>query len=259
MTSDQLKEIVRWFHDYTADFLKDTRILLSVRLKIKHVERVVIEMEALTRALGLEDDDRRIGLAVAQLHDLGRFPQVRFYYSMNDCTTVDHAELGLKVIREFKVLSRLEEQERRLIETAILNHNRLTIEEGLDSRALMYCRLIRDADKIDIWRLILEADLSGSEGEMSAVFLGLPDLPTWTPKLLADIREGRLARLEDVHTRNDFRLLAMAWVYDLHLNASYRAVYERKFLEGFAARLPDSPEIRSTVRILISHVRHRAG
>lgn len=259
MKQDDLREIERWFHDYTIDFLKDTRLLLPVRLKLKHTERVVNEIDDLTRALGLETEERWIASAIARLHDLGRFPQVRWYSSMNDRLTENHADLGLRVIAELKALEHLDPDDRKLIETAIRNHNRLAIEEGLDSRTLMFCRLIRDADKIDIWRVVLEADSSGSESELNTVFLGLPDLPTWTPEVLADVQEGRMARLEDIRTRNDFRLLALAWVYDLHFNASYRAVYARKFIEGFAAKLPDAPEIRSTIRILTSFVRHRAG
>ena len=42
--------------------------------------------------------------------------------------------------------------------TAIGNHNRLAIEDGLDEKTLLFAKLIRDADKCDIFRVFAQED-----------------------------------------------------------------------------------------------------
>ena len=52
--------------------------------------------------------------------------------------------------------------------TAIGNHNRLTIEDGLDEKTLLFAKLIRDADKCDIFRVFAQenpVDTTGFSAE----------------------------------------------------------------------------------------------
>ena len=48
------------------------------------------------------------------------------------------------------------EDERQLIGRAIIFHNRLRLPGHLDSETLRHCRLLRDADKVDILRVIAD-------------------------------------------------------------------------------------------------------
>ena len=78
---------------------------------------------------------------------------------------MDHAELGADIlfkdglIENFPHPSLLEtaiEDVGRIAETAIRLHNKLTLPGGLDAETLLYCKILRDADKADIFRVLTE-------------------------------------------------------------------------------------------------------
>ena len=92
------------------------------------------------------------------MHDIGRFEQLRIYNSFIDAETVDHAALGVKILFEGNKIRDfiIDDSYDKIIREAIANHNRYAIEEGLSERSLLHAKIIRDADKLDNYRVKLE-------------------------------------------------------------------------------------------------------
>jgi hypothetical protein len=197
-----------------------------------------------TAELGLEGEMKQAALCSALLHDVGRFPQIAKYSTLRDALSENHALLSIKVIGEEKVLEALETNRREMIIAAIANHNRFTLDGVAGEEQLLLCKMLRDADKLDIWRVLIEADESEDEQEKEAVFLGLPELETFNSKVVAEIMAGRLVNHADVHSRHDFRLLAASWVYDLNFAHSLLEVKKRCYLEALAERLPAHEHVK---------------
>lgn len=108
----------------------DTRI----KLKIIHTQRVTEVMEQLTAARLLSEQDKKLAYLCAVYHDIGRFEQLKRYHTFLDYKSIDHAQLGCEILRQGDFLDELSAREREQVLTAIGNHNRLTIEDGLDER-----------------------------------------------------------------------------------------------------------------------------
>ena len=53
----------------------------------------------------------------------------------------------------------LDEEEINILERAVRNHSAYRIEPGLSKEATIYCNILRDADKIDIFRVNCETPL----------------------------------------------------------------------------------------------------
>ena len=136
-----------------------------IELKVVHTLRVVSVMDSVTKALGLPDETRFPAALCALFHDIGRFEQVRRYGTFNDRISVDHAEISCEVLQEHHFLDRLTDRQKEMVLTAIANHNRLCIEDGLDQETLLYAKLIRDADKTDIFRVFSEEEMVDTMGE----------------------------------------------------------------------------------------------
>lgn len=132
----------------------DTRI----KLKIIHTQRVTEVMEPLTAVLPLSESDRELAYLCAVYHDIGRFEQLKRYHTFLDYKSIDHAQLGCEILRQGNFLDELSAREREQVLTAIGNHNRLAIEDGLDEKTLLFAKLIRDADKCDIFRVFAQED-----------------------------------------------------------------------------------------------------
>lgn len=256
MEAGNLARLQERFDSYVARFLdmapEDVR---NIRLKEEHTRRVVAVMEEVCTGEGLPEQDRLIALACALCHDLGRFPQYRRWRTFRDRDSDNHARLSVEVIREERLLAELSAGEQQLIEEAVRFHNLLALPPQYASPHDCFIRLIRDADKLDIWRVFLEYYRQPAQERASAVGLGFPDLPEVTPACLEALTAGRIVRLDDARVLNDFKLLQISWAYDLNFATSYRLLHRRQYLQQLAATLPARPEIAAAVAVADAHVR----
>ena len=122
---------------------------------LDHEAPVVLSHEALVDFAWL------LGL----LHDIGRFEQVRKYNTFNDDESVDHAELGADILFKEGLIdlfptSTLPDGWPKIAETAIRQHNKLNLAEGLDETTETLSNILRDADKVDIFRVLIELSYS---------------------------------------------------------------------------------------------------
>lgn len=119
--------------------------------------------------------------------------------------------------------------------------------------------MIRDADKLDIWRIFAtyyEKDPSERE---SFAGLGLPDIPEYSAHVLACLAEKRLSRLSDLRTLNDFGILQLTWVYDLNYPISVRLASERGHIERIISFLPQTKDVSDAVYSLREYMKNRSA
>ena len=138
----------------------------KIRLKVEHTGRVAAGSERIARSLGLSAEDCDLAWLIGLLHDIGRFEQLRIYNTFNDAASIDHGRFGAdllfgsegeRLIRRFMPAEDPEAE--HLIELAIRHHSDYLLPEGLNERELLFARLIRDADKVDIFRVNTEFSL----------------------------------------------------------------------------------------------------
>lgn len=239
MEQAQLDELQRWFGKYVQTFDDiDEEGFRNILLKVEHTRKVCEVMALLAAGEGLTPEDSRIAAAVALLHDVGRFPQFRRWRTFRDSDSDNHARLGIEVIREQGVLNGLPDEERLLIEEAVRFHNLLALPLRFHSPTPLFIRLIRDADKLDIWRVFLDYFRQPDDQRPSAVTLGFPDLPGVSPACVRELAAGRVIRLEDVRVLNDFKLLQISWVYDLNFRSSYQLLQQLGHIQALAETIP---------------------
>lgn len=249
MNSPQLATLVTWFDRYVEPFLDtDEEGAKNIRLKIVHTRKVCEAMALLADGEGLSVHESRTAAAVALLHDVGRFPQYRRWRTFLDSASDNHARLAVDVIREEQILAGLDPVEQILIEEAVRFHNMLAPPARFRSPVRTYIDLIRDADKLDIWRVFVELLAQAPEERASAATLGLPDLPGMvSDACIAALNAGSIVRLDTIACFNDFKLLQISWVYDLTSATSRRLLHERGYIPALAATLPERTGIREAV------------
>lgn len=127
----------------------------KIKLKIGHTYRVADICEKIAVSLNMSSEDIDIAYLTGLLHDIGRFEQVRRYGTFNDLKSVDHAKLGAVILfDEGKIRDFIDNtDEDDMIRKVIENHNEYRIEDGLSDRCITFCNILRDADKVDIFRV----------------------------------------------------------------------------------------------------------
>lgn len=248
-----------WFDEYCRTFsttrIEDQR---NISLKQAHTYEVCLNARRIAQELGLDSEQTLLAEVVALFHDLGRFPQYQQYKTFDDAISVNHAVLGTRVLHQSKTLSNLPKREQELILRAVRLHNALFLPSGLDAETLLFARLIRDADKLDIMRVVLEYFEQDEGARADAVALGLPHAPGYSPEVLACVLRGEMAEKAMLRTQNDFKLLQLSWMYDLNFAGSFRMVMERNCIPKLAELLPKTDEIARAIAVVQSFVRNKS-
>jgi putative nucleotidyltransferase with HDIG domain len=256
MNTDTIARLKEWFTQYVSGYYtgvsEDDR---NIRLKEDHTHRVCRNILLLCRSLNLTQADRNLAETIALFHDLGRFEQYRKHQTFNDMKSQNHAYLGLQVMAKHRVLSGLDLSERRMLTQAIAYHNAATLPENASERSLMFMKLIRDADKLDIWKVVIDYYRERSKNPNKTIELDLPDSSECSPKALDALRQGSFARVQDMKTLNDFKLLQISWAFDLNFSKSFQILGDQRYIESIAETLPDLPEVANAIEHVFSHIR----
>jgi hypothetical protein len=258
MKDHQLNEITTWFDGFVATFRAETPALQrNYDLKIDHTGRVRAMMERLAASLDLSPGERTLAAAIAICHDVGRFPQYRDYGTFNDATSTNHAALAVRTLKGEGVLDGLDAEQRRLLLQAVALHNVFILPGNLPPIVRRFALLIRDADKLDIWRVLIEYCSSGPEGQASAVIWELPDTGACSACALDEVASGRMLNRSLMATADDFKLLQLSWAFDLNFDESFRILVERGYIETLADLLPCQPGCPEAVAAVREFIRSR--
>lgn len=257
----QLEKFRAWFDDYVAGFYGDDEYVnANLKMKEQHTHRTCGEMRYLAGEISLSDNQKQVAEAVALFHDIGRFEQFTAYGTYNDARSTDHCVLGLKVLERAKVLEELDPKERQWITTAIEYHGRKELPGDLNGQALLFSKLIRDADKLDVLYTVTEYYRQYKENrEEFKLELEFPDEPGYSAKVVEGVLQGRLIDYNELRTLNDAKLVQLGWVYDVNFAATLKRIRKRRFLEKLLDFLPKTHDIEMVREKIFEYVASRLG
>jgi len=257
MNDSDLQRFHDWFKRYTASFLAgDDGYDGPIRLKIDHTLRVCRNIRTLGRSLDLPAGPMREAETAALFHDLGRFRQYRDYGTFLDSASANHARLSLLELGRHRVLASCSPGEKRRIAGAIAVHNALAVSRSAAPERRRLMLLLRDADKLDIWKVVTEyyeRRRSGKEKD-TIIELDLPEDDTCSAAALKCLCSEKMVRIDDIRTLNDFKLLQIGWVYDLNFPATFGILRKEGFIERIASTLPRSAAVQQAVKTARKYV-----
>ncbi|MBN2051124.1 MAG: HD domain-containing protein [Spirochaetales bacterium] len=250
--SDIYEIIKNRFATYLDRFSSDdTFIQQNVSLKKDHTDRVVIESRGLADHLGLPERDKRLILISALLHDVARFPQISLYRSFKDRETRDHGDWGAQIIRSEDFLKELPEEERTIILTVVRLHNKFILPGDLDETTLLYCHVIRDADKIDIFRVVTSMNVT----EEGIVEEQRPkETGDYNPLLVKSLLNKTNADYHQVFSTLDMYLLQLSWIFSLNFPHSLGLISRRGDVERLLEKLPTDDTLEEVKRFLRKYI-----
>ena len=252
MEQTQLDKFRIWFGDYVAGFYSDDETVnANIKLKDDHSRRTCKEMFYLAGELGLDENQKLISETIALLHDVGRFEQFVKYRMYSDAKSVDHCLLGLEVLEKNRVLDEIDLQEKLLIQKAIEYHGRKELPPGLDGRCLLFSKLIRDADKLDAYYVVMKYYKHYRENPQNfKLGMELSDEPGYSVGVISELLSGRCVDNRKVSKLNDLKLSLLGWVYDVNFTPTLKRIKQCGYLEKLLGFLPadeDTEKIREKI------------
>ncbi len=259
MKKEEFIKIRAWFLSYTRTFQgSDQLVNAHLGLKDRHAGRVAREMVELAADLNFSESDTILARAIGLLHDVGRYEQFKQYRTFNDAKSVDHSKLGVKVLDENRMLETLNPAEANIIRQSILFHGLLEIPENLNGRAAVFAKMVRDTDKVDIFRVVIERWREyKADPKNFKLQLDFPDLPGYSNQVIDELLNGRRINYQIMRTLNDSKLAQLGWVYDINFAATLKRMQQRKLFEQMAATLPQDETIEKVLRHLQSYMNNR--
>jgi len=237
------KRAIEAFERYAGDYDPSNPMIRDKIVHTFHVAQIARRIaEGVTRP-------ELVGFAwlLGLLHDIGRFEQVRRYGTFVDGQSVDHAELGADLLFREGLIDRfpadgLPEGWRRTAEAAIRLHNKLTLPEGLDGDDLALCRILRDADKLDIFRVITQVPVAQRAGTSKAL---LEWSATVSDGVMDCVRAHRCVPRSQRRTIMDLRVSHCCMAFELEYPVSRQiAVEQGHLLQLLEMRDPDGQWLR---------------
>ncbi len=221
------------FKDYISNYDCNNP---QVKFKIEHTYRVAELSRIIGSSVnGIPAEYSDLCWLIGLLHDIGRFEQLKLYGIFSDSQSVDHAELGADILFKDGVIERFLqnmitamtlEQEKSVIELAIRNHNKYKIPEGLDEKQSFFCNIIRDADKIDIFRVVCETPF---ELRMSSME-NYSDAPAREEIMKAVYNHTSVKRIPDM-TKIESEISGCAMAFDIVYEKSREIIKSQGYLK----------------------------
>ena len=201
----------------------------KIALKIAHTYRVADFCDRIARSIGLNDDDADFAWLSGMLHDIGRFEQVVRYNTFIDSESVDHAEFGADLLfGEDRLITGYSDDIEiyDMLETVIRQHNKYRINGSVTDKTLVFCNILRDADKVDILRVNVETPMEEIYNVSREVLLdsGVSE------KVMEQVREHRAVNRDVMTTPAEHLIGHIALAFELVYPRSREMAKEQGYL-----------------------------
>lgn len=243
----------------SAFYYEEDEHYKNYKMKEEHTIRVCDNAEEILKdTVSLEL--KEIAWVSSLYHDLGRFPQYRQYRTFKDNESVNHGLLSFILLQRGCFLDDFDERQRKMIFDAVKFHNAYHIPAEISDPDTILClKVVRDADKLDIWKVFIDYYNTGDSEKPSAVGLGFPDTSTYSKEFIEGIYKKNLLKLSDVRSLNDFKILQLSWVFDLNLHETFRILQNRRYIDSIYQTLPDTDDIRGAINFIKEYVISKAS
>lgn len=214
-----LEKAKREFINYTNNYdLNNSHITR----KIYHSLRVMEVSRKIAEKLNLTQEQIDLATLIGLLHDVARFEQRKRYGTYYDKKSVDHGDLAVELLEENNFIRTFIEDDKydKIIKIAIKNHNKYEIEP-LDGEELLQAKIIKDADKIDIfYQLAYQFAKDKNAIENSEI----------SEDYIKQLKQGKCIFRNAEESAIDELVLITSFIYDIHFDSSLKLIKEENYI-----------------------------
>ena len=272
------EHIKKTFQEYTDRYDSANP---KIKLKIDHTYRVADLCEQIAQSLELSAAEVDLAWLSGMLHDVGRFEQLRRYNTFSDAQSIDHARFAVELLydegliadyvpeisttelvadaRTWRSMGGANESTTaqsedmplsdilQTLRIAIGEHSAYRIQKGLDERTRMFCQILRDADKVDIFRVICDTPMEEVYGFQTKDILR----SAITPEVMQAFYEHHAVLRKLKKCPADYIVAHGSLTFELVYPESLRIAKEQGYLKqmmSFQSENPDTAEIFEDLR-----------
>lgn len=217
-------------------------------IKYEHSLRVAKLCADIAKRLQLTGEEQEMAYLAGIFHDIGRFRQLMEFNTFNDSQSVDHADYSIQVVGENGLLNGCPEEEKNKILLAIQYHNKRDLPKESVEKDLMYARILRDADKLDILHVITDYYTNPKAIPNHTLTWEMPKGGVVSVEVAKQILAGKLVSKADVASQIDIKIMQLSWIYDINFKPSFDIMMKQRFMEKIYSTLPKNDTVIEVYR-----------
>ena len=194
----------------------------DIARKVGHSYRVAKISKKIARSLNLSEEEIEVATLIGLLHDIGKFEQQTIYKTYDDISSIDHGKLGVEILEKKNYIRNYIKDDKydNIIKASVYNHNKYEIEEGLDEKTLIFCKIIRDSDKLDIFYEAIEIFWKKKVRITDNI----------TKKILKDFKDRKQILNQDKVTQLDGAISIISFIFDIYYKKSFKLIKENDYI-----------------------------
>lgn len=224
----------------------------NIERKIYHSLRVMEISKKIATNMGLENEKIELATLIGLLHDIGRFEQFKIYQTYSDLESIDHGDLGADILKQNNFIRNFIKEAKydEIILKSVQNHNKYKIADDLNKEEKLFCKIVRDTDKIDILYEAIEIFWKKGREEIQNDLI--------SDKVYNEFLNKKLIKKDKNMKKNgiDKLVLMLAFVFDINFHESLEILkkedYLNKILNNFDFKRQDTKEKIENIRNVLN-------
>lgn len=202
-----------------------SEILELVHKKFIHTFGVILNAKEICFKENIDSRTSTLIEIAALFHDIGRFSQIIEYGTFNDTKSFDHAEMSSNILFSMQddILNIVSVEELNDISSAIYYHNKIEIPNSLNSISNCICKVLKDADKLNILSINIKSPFKSFNTFLS----NNEDISS---KCIESILNCSVVKNADVISVLDNNVKLLSWIFDFNFKTSIDIYLKEDFL-----------------------------
>lgn len=198
----------------------------NIKRKIYHTYRVMGKSKKIAKSLKLTKEQINIAMFIGLFHDIARFEQFKIYKTFNDLKSFDHGDYAIRILEDNKFIEKFTSdlKTKKIIIEAIRNHNKYTIDKKINDEELMFSKIIRDADKVDI---LYEAQNMFFKNKQKKYEVENGNISEY---VMSSISNRKTVKRKENFCQLENLIVYLAFVFDLNYSYSFKLLKKNGFI-----------------------------
>jgi len=222
-----IKKAEEEFKKYTSNYDMNES---HIERKVRHTIRVEELCEKIALSIGMKEEEINLAKLIGLLHDIARFEQYTIYKTYDDHKSIDHGNFGVKILKENNNIRKYIETDKydNIILKAVEYHNKYSIGKDVNEEEELFCKIIRDADKLDIMYEATCEFWKNEEKIIQKQELNSKVIKQFISKEVIDNRNS----IQSI----DKIIRIIAFIFDLNFKESFKIIKDNNYIDKIIDR-----------------------
>lgn len=207
----------------------------EIARKVGHSYRVAKISKKIAKSLNLEQEEIEVAELIGLLHDIAKIDQKSESKIYKDLEHIEHGDAAVIILEKNNYIRKYVKDNKydEIIKTAIINHSKYEITKNIqDEKTLMFCKIIRNSDEIDIIYQAQEIFWKDKTKIQDGI----------SQKVLKDFKEEKQILNQDKITQLDKAIAIISFIYDINYIEGFKIIKENDYIN----KIIDKFEIENT-------------